>query len=132
LLLLNDAGYLTVFAAEQWQAQVMIALNTFRHVWAVGFTFFGLHLFFLGYLVYASDYIPKFLGILLVIASFGYLIDSVGLFLVPNYDANIGVFTFFGELLLMIWLLWGGIRGFDKKPEQNYGHIQKRQDVVWK
>jgi hypothetical protein len=118
LLLFNDAGYLTVFGAEQWQAQVMIRLNTFRYVWAGGFTFFGLHLFFLGYLVFASGYVPKILGILLVVASFGYLIDSVGLFLVPNYDANIGMFTFFGELLLMIWLLWRGIKGFNKNAEQ--------------
>ena len=130
LLLLNDAGYLTAFAAGQRQAQVMIALDTFRHIWAVGFIFLGLRLFFLGYLVFMSGYISKILGILLVVASFGYLIDSMGLFLVPNYDANIAVFTFFGELLLIIWLLWGGIKGFDKKLEQNHIHVQKRQNVV--
>ena len=120
LFLLSGASYLTVFEPGQLQAQAMAFLNTFSYAWDIGYVFFGLHLLLLGYLVFKLDfrgYIPKILGVLLVIASLGYLVDSFGKLLLPNYGANIGLFTFFGELLLMLWLLWVGIRGFDRRPE---------------
>ena len=44
------------------------------------------------------------------VASAGYLIDSFGGFLSAGYDANIALFTFFGEALLMGWLLWKAVR----------------------
>jgi hypothetical protein len=120
LLLLGGAGYLTAFGTGQLYAQVALLVSAFSHTWDIGYVFFSLHLLLLGYLVFRLDYsgyIPKILGILIDLAALGYLADSFGKFLVPNYSANIGMFTFFGELLLMLWLLWGGARGFDRKPE---------------
>ena len=120
LLLLGGASYLTAFETSQLHAQVALSVNAFSYMWDIGYVFFGLHLLLLGYLVFKlgySGYIPKILGVLIVIASLGYLVDSFGKFLVPNHSANIGMFTFFGELLLMLWLLWGGARGFDRKLE---------------
>jgi len=110
LLLLNGADYLTVFETDQLHAQVMSFLNAFSYGWDIGFVFFGLHLFVLGYLVFKSGYIPRILGVLLIIAGLGYLIDSFGKFLLPNYDATIAQFTFIGELLLMLWLLFKGVK----------------------
>ena len=57
-----------------------------------------------------SNYIPRILGPLLMVASLGYLIDSFGGFLSSNYNANVAIFTFAGEVLLMGWLLWRGTR----------------------
>ncbi len=74
LLLLSDADYLTVFETDQLYAQVMLFLNAFSYGWLIGLVFFGLHLLVLGYLVLESDYIPKILGVLLMIAPVGYLI----------------------------------------------------------
>jgi Domain of unknown function (DUF4386) len=54
--------------------------------------------------------LPRVLGILVTIASLGYLIDSFGGFLSASYDANVAIFTFPGEVLLMGWLLWRGRR----------------------
>ncbi len=120
LHILNDADYSTAFDKGQLHAQVMLSLNSFRNEWDIGYVFFGLHLFVLGYLVFKSVDIlfksataPKVLGVLLIIASFGYLIDTFGKFFSPNYDANIALFTFFGEALFMLWLLWSGAKGFD-------------------
>ena len=65
----------------------------------------------LGYLVFKSGYIPRALGILVMIASLGYLIDSFGGVLSAGYNANnVTQFTFVGEVLLMGWLLWKGVR----------------------
>jgi hypothetical protein len=121
LLLLSGADYLTVFETDQLRALVTLFLNAFRYGWDIGLVFFGLHLFFLGYLVFKLDspgYIPRILGVLLVIASFGYLIDSFGRFLSPNYDVSITLVTFIGEMLLMLWLLWKGAKGFDSKLKE--------------
>ena len=83
-------------------------INKFYSIWDIGLVFFGFHLFFLGYLVFNSEYIPKILGILLVIASFGYVIDSFGKFLLPDYKLTVSMFTFIGEVLFGIWLLFKG------------------------
>jgi hypothetical protein len=81
----------------------------------------GLHLLLLGYLVFKSGYAPKWLGIvlgiLLAFAGLGYLADSFGTFLNPNYNISIAQFAFIGEVLLIFWLLWKGIKGFGEKPE---------------
>lgn len=120
LLLLSGADYLRVFETGQLHVHVMLFLNAFDYGWDIGYVFFGLHLFFLGYLVFKSShilfksvYIPRILGVLLIIACFGYLIDTFSKFLFPSCDVNVGLFTGWGEALLMIWLL---VKGW-KVPE---------------
>lgn len=119
LQLLSGADYLTVFETGQLQAQMMLFLNAFGYGWDIGLVIFGLHLLLLGYLIYKSGgYIPKILGVLLVIASFGYLIDSFGKLLSPTYEVNVALFTFIGELLLIFWLLIKGVRMPDQSKEE--------------
>jgi hypothetical protein len=110
--LLSGASYLTVFDQNQLNTLAMLFFNAFTYVWDIGLVFFGLHLLVLGYLVFKSVYFPKFLGILLIIASAGYIIDSFGKFLLPNYSISIAQYAFVGEALLIFWLLWRGVRGF--------------------
>jgi hypothetical protein len=123
LQLLNGADYLKAFDVNQLYAQVMLSLDAFRSGWDIGLAIFGLHLLILGYLAFKSGYASKWLGILLGIllafAGLGYLADSFGKFLLPNYTLSIAQFAFVGEVLLIFWLLWRGIKGFDKKLEQN-------------
>jgi hypothetical protein len=49
------------------------------------------------------------LGILLIIACGGYLVDAVVQVLFPNIDGMISQFTFVGELLLPLWLVFKGV-----------------------
>ena len=111
LLLLSGAGYLTVFAPDQLHALVMMFLNAHETVVLIWGLFFGLHLFVLGYLVYKSGYIPKIIGVLLVLASLSYLIQGFGNILFPQYKE---IFTSIGflssiEIALPLWLLIKGI-----------------------
>jgi hypothetical protein len=75
--------------------------------------FFGLHLLLLGYLVYKSGYFPRLLGALLMLSSFGYLIESYGKFMAPQYaelfSSIVLVLGVLGELPFTIYLLWKGI-----------------------
>jgi Domain of unknown function (DUF4386) len=74
--------------------------------------FFGVHIGLLGYLVYRSGYIPKILGLLLVIAGAGVgnSVQALSPYLYPNADLGFIMITFFGELIFMLWLLVGGWR----------------------
>ncbi len=118
LQLLTGTDYLTAFGPEQLHAQVMLCIDAYDNVWNLGYVSFGLHLIILGYMIFRSGYFPKFLGILVEIAGFGYLIDSLGIVLFPNYSMNIAVYTFIGEPLLLIWLLMRGFKGFDLQSEE--------------
>ena len=63
----------------------------------------------MGYLVFKSGFLPRIIGILLIIAGFGYVIDSFALFLLPDLNIDISQFTFIGELLMLLWLLIKGV-----------------------
>ena len=116
LLLIGGSDYLAILGTDQLNALAMLFIDAFREGWAVGLIFFGLHLALLGYLVFISDYIPKILGILLILAGLSYLIDSFGRFLYPDLGISISEFLGWGELLLMFWLLLKG----NKIPEIKY------------
>jgi len=109
LLLLSGADYLTAFTADQLHAQVRLFLDLHEHGINIAGIFWGLWLFPMGYLVFKSGFIPRILGVLLIIGCFGYLIDSVTFVLFPNFDATISQFTFWGEVLLPLWLLIKGV-----------------------
>jgi hypothetical protein len=108
LILLSSNNYLTVFETDKLHAQVLIFINAFYDVWALGLIVFGFHLVALSYLAFKSEYIPKILGILLIAAGSGYLIDYFGKLLFPNTDVAISMIVGWGELIFMFWLLFRG------------------------
>lgn len=110
LLMLNGVDYLPAFKSGEIQYQAMLFLGLFKGGNYIAHIFFGLWLLPLGYLVCKSKFMPRILGILLVIAGFGYLIDFFTYFLLPNFEIRITQFTFWGEVLLLIWLLIKGIK----------------------
>ena len=104
-------------AAEYVQTQVMHALSSFNYTWLIGLLFFGIHLVALGALTFRTGYIPRFIGILLIIAGAGYLTDSIAQFMLADYDSYKDIFTtvvvlpgIIGELSLTGWLLLRGGR----------------------
>ena len=128
LINLLDAAQLVASAEqstlqpEQLHAQVMSSIASFDYGWTgIALAIFGLHLFGLGYLLFKSSDFPKFLGALVILAGGGYLIDSFGTILVPEYALTIGMFTFVGEALLIIWLFLRAIRGFPSGSETGLG-----------
>jgi hypothetical protein len=113
LLLLSGAGYLTVFEPDQLDALVLLFLNANEYGVYVWQLFFGLHLLVLGYLIFNSGYFPRILGVLVIVGSLGYLIDSYGNILYPNYEeifaVVVGVTSVIGELPFFLWLLIKGV-----------------------
>jgi hypothetical protein len=104
LQLLSGADYLKVFTTEQLQALALLALRLPGNIATI---FWGLWLFPLGYLVFKSGFLPRILGLVLMISCFGYLIQTFAAFL--GYRLNIGLYAAFGEILFILWLLIKGI-----------------------
>lgn len=103
----------STLGANQLHEGVLSSIASFESSWtAVALAIFGVHLFGLGYLVLRSADFPKFLGVLVIVAGGGYLFDSFGSILVPDYTLSIGMFTFVGEALLIVWLFMRAVRGF--------------------
>jgi hypothetical protein len=117
--MVDAPDYTAAFGSSPLHAEVKLLLDTFRDDWSVGLVLFGIHLVLLGCLIYRSGYIPKFLGILLVIDGLGWVIDSLQPYLYPNAHLRFLFVTFFGEVFLMLWLL---IRGWKiPQPNRNVG-----------
>ncbi|WP_152420005.1 DUF4386 domain-containing protein [Haloferax prahovense] len=107
---LTDPGALAAYTTAQLHAQAMLGINAFHDIWNAGLLLFAVHLLLLGYLAYQADYVPTLVGILLVIAGFGYAIDSIGTVLVADYSLQVTIVTFVGEIVLIGWLLLRGRR----------------------
>ena len=113
LLFLSDADYLLVFQPEQLQALALLTLK--MHTWGyhISLVFFGFHMLLLGYLIFKSTYLPRLIGILIVVASACYLTNSFSNILFPVFAG--GLFPFIllpcliAELTLTLWLLIKGV-----------------------
>ena len=113
LQLLISPEYTTAFEKGQLQALAFVFLNAQHYGYALGMVFFGLHLGVLGFLVYRSRFLPRILGILMVVSGLGYLADSFTKFLLPQSADTLAVVVvvtaLIGELPLTLWLLVKGV-----------------------
>ena len=109
LLLLGGADYLAAFTADQLQAFASLFLDMYKHGFVLAHIFFGLWLFPMGYLVIKSGFMPKVIGVFLLIAGVGYMVDFTLFFLFPEITMTVSEYTFVGEVLLLLWLLIMGV-----------------------
>ena len=107
-LLLSSNGYSTLFATDQWHAQVLFFINM-QMLGDKASQILAVWLLPLGYLIYKSGFFPKILGVLMVIAGWGYVTDFLVFFLLPNLNWQVAGFAFLGELPFPLWLLMKGV-----------------------
>lgn len=109
LLLSSGMGPISAFKADQVNALVMFFLELNKYGTYIT-QFFSFWVFLLGILVFKSGFLPRILGILLMIGGLSYTVLAGLFFLFPNYDATIlGLFTFIAESLFYLWLLIKGV-----------------------
>lgn len=113
-LLSGGAEHLRAFTTEQVQAQVMLLLDAYENGFLVSQVFWGLWLLPFGYLVFRSGFLPRILGVLLMMGCFGYLIDFSGRFFFSGYTETmagfVGLPAAAGEIGTCLWLLIVGVR----------------------
>ena len=115
LVLVRGTDFLSLFDQPQRDALAMLFLNLHGHGFDVAGIFWGLWLFPLGLLVYRSGFLPRILGIVLMVNCFAYSVNSFTSLVLPQYEAISRWMSplQFGELVFMLWLL---IIGAKPKP----------------
>lgn len=109
LLLLHDHALAGVFTVEQIRAAATVSLRTYSQAYSISFVLFGLFDLHLGYLIFRSTYVPRILGVLMMIAGVVAMV-----FLYPPLAMAIRAFVLPGagtpEVLLMLWLIIKGVK----------------------
>ena len=117
ILLLSGTGHLSAFNPAQLQTLSMVFFDMYKHGIQIAEIFWGLWLIPLGLLVYKSRFVPKVLGVLLIVGCFGHLISFLSTFLFPDYSAiliPISETVMIGEIPIFLWLLIKGVK--DQQP----------------
>jgi hypothetical protein len=116
LILVRSADFLSVFEKPQRDALAMLFLRAHHQEVLAAEILWGLWLFPLAILVYRSRFLPRFLGVWLIINGFAYLTISLTGLLIAQYEdvvSNYGFPALLGEMAIMLWLL---IKGANSQP----------------
>jgi Domain of unknown function (DUF4386) len=108
-----------VFSPGQVDAMALAKVDTFTDIYMAALVLFGAHLLLLGYLTYVTPQMPRLLGILLIVAGLGYVVDTVAAVLMTGSPIVVSTFTFLGEFLLAVWLV---VRGRRLSQDPALGH----------
>lgn len=114
LVVLGDADYLKAFPREQLNALAMMFLRVNNFGIGLMEIFTALYLFSLGLLIKRSGYLPRILGILLMIGACAFPINTFTKILIPQFHPALimqltMILNAFGSPATMLWLLIKGM-----------------------
>jgi hypothetical protein len=113
LTLFRGADFLAVLEKPQRDALAMLFLRLHGQGSVMNEIFWGLWLFPFGVLVIKSGFLPRILGVWLVVNCFAYLAIFFTGLLFPQYNNivyNIAFPVLFGEMAIALWLLIMGAK----------------------
>jgi len=113
LIFFRGGEFLTVFNKEQLDALGMLFIRLHGRGTMIAEIFWGLWLFPFGLLVFRSGFLPRWIGVWLMINCFGYLILFITALFFPDYDDKAFLYlqpVLFGELAIMLYLLIKGAK----------------------
>jgi len=109
LVILEHGRYTNEFTIGQLQAQALMFLELKSRAEIIALVFFGLYCLLIGCLIFKSAFLPRFLGVLMMLAGVGWLT-----FLSPSFASRLSPFNLalgiLAEGLLMLWLLVRGVQ----------------------
>jgi hypothetical protein len=112
----DAANHLQAFSAAQLEGLAYLSIGVYKTGFVTAQLFFGTWLFPLGYLVYKSKFLPRFLGVILMLDGIGVLIWFLQALLLPAYAAisyPAFVLGFVAEVGLGLWLFIKGVKVID-------------------
>ncbi|HKW26250.1 MAG TPA: DUF4386 domain-containing protein [Terriglobales bacterium] len=123
LVLVRGFDFLSVFDQPQRDALAMLFLKVHGYGFDIAGIFWGLWLFPLGLLVYRSRFLPRILGVALMVNCFAFPINSFTSLVLPHYEHLVSRWMrpfHFGEQVFMLWLL---IMGAMPKPQASTPYV---------
>jgi hypothetical protein len=113
LEIINNTVYLKLLSTDQLQGLVMLSLGFHKNGFMIAQLFYGAWLLPLGYLIYKSVFLSKWLGILLMIDFVGVEVWFLQYFLFPGYEIitypGLAV-SFIAEFALSLVLIFFGVK----------------------
>jgi len=112
LILMDSAEYVAAFSMDQVHAQVMLLADLHNYGFGLGLIFFGCACIGYGLLVFKSNYFPKFVGVLMMMAGASYLTNSLTMLIAPTLSGAVFpilLLSFIGELTFALWLILKGV-----------------------
>jgi hypothetical protein len=121
LVLLSGTDSWTAFDERQLDALVMGCVHLRGYGISAVMALWGLWLLPFGVLVFRSGFLPRALGVVLIVGCFGYLAVSVTSLLYPDRAELVAPLKFLavGELLIILWLLIKGAGSERSRPERS-------------
>ena len=113
LILFRGTDFLAVFEKPQRDALAMLFLRQHGQGLVINEIFSGLWLFPFGLLVMRSRFLPRMLGVWLIVNCFAYVAMSFSSLLLPQYQVMVSRIAFpalFGEVAITLWLLIKGAK----------------------
>jgi hypothetical protein len=111
--LASGPDYLAAFSRQQLDGLAFLFYRLHGQGITIASIFWGLWLFPFGRLVIRSGFIPRVLGVLLMIAGAAYVATAFGSLIVPRYAAKISMIAApleLAELPIIFWLVFRGAR----------------------
>ena len=108
LLILQTGNSATAFTTEQLQSLALLFLKFNSYAFAIHTMFFGLWCVLTGYLIFKSTFLPRVLGVLLMVSGLGWLV-----YLYPPFAYSVFPFiagaSAIGEIPIEFWLIIKGV-----------------------
>jgi hypothetical protein len=109
-MFLSGRKYLTAFSPDQLEAFASLFLSLYGRLSGLFMLFYGSGWILRGYLSFKSGYLPRFLGVLMVLAGAGFVAKNITKVLAPAYSWDVLLAPMFlNVVVLAIWMLARGV-----------------------
>jgi len=108
--ILNGADYLKTFSPDQLNSLALLSLKLYGYCGGIFMLFYGIASLIRGYLIFRSGYLPRVLGVLLMLGGLGFVTKNLALVLTPAYASNVLLLPMFlAGVSLTAWFLMKGV-----------------------
>jgi len=125
LVLLSNESLLSIMSNEELQALALLCVRLYNQGLNIGILFFGFYYVLIGWLILRSTFLPKVIGVLMLMGGLAYVIFCIAAFLSPPLGKMLSrfilIFGGLGEGSLMLWLIVAGVN-----PQRWYEQAGRR------
>jgi len=110
-IVLRESGGMAAFTGDQRNALALLSMRIAATIAWLFLSLYGIASMLRGYLIYRSGYLPRFIGLLLLIGGAGFFLRSTTYLLAPQYSSQFLLMPMaLAGIPLTFWLL---VRGVD-------------------